>query len=272
MKIYTEQYSPAYWRVTIDNPPINIFDQEMSNELQALLNKLEADEAVKIVVFESANPNYFVAPDDSVNTVAFDEKPEPIGTASLAYLLKRMEHSKFLTIGVLRGHAGGAGSEFLLGLDVRFASREKAVLSQIDPGMEFSNVTRGFERLCSMVGRARALEIILGSEDLDADEAERLGLINRSIPDENLDEFVERFALNIINFDREYIALAKHITNDQMNPALMAGFYETQNNSFETSKWSEKQEQIATPIERTIHKRGDREIILGEQLRPDYDL
>jgi len=272
MKINTEQYSASFRRVIINNPPVNVFDREMSDEFQALLTKLEADDDVKVVVFESANPDYFIAPADSVSDAEFDEKRDSAATASLPYLLKRMNRSQFLTIGVLRGHARGAGSEFLLGLDVRFASREKAVLSQIDLGTEFSNNTGGFERLCSLVGRARALEIILGSEDLDADSAERLGLINRSIPDENLDAFVERFALHISNFDREYIALAKHVTSDQMNPAAIALSKAAPSNSFETSKWSERKDQIATPFERYMHERGDLELVLGEQLRPDYDL
>jgi enoyl-CoA hydratase/carnithine racemase len=206
MKIRTKQISPVYWRVTIDNPPINIFDQEMADEFQALLTNLEADDAVKVVSFESANPDYFISPAELDSTAGFDEELQPAARASLHSLLKRIDRSQFLTIGVLRGHARGAGSEFLMGLDIRFASREKAILSQIDLGTEFSNVTGGFERLCKLVGRARALEIILDSEDLEADTAERLGLINRSIPDEKLDGFVEQFALHISNFDRQYIA------------------------------------------------------------------
>lgn len=269
MKIHARQYSAAYWGVIIDNPPINFFDREMADELHALLTKLEEDEAVKIVVFESANPDFFISPADLDGEAGFEEKLQPVVRDSLHSLFKRMAHSHFLTVGVLRGHARGTGSEFLLGLDVRFASREKAVLSQIDLGEEFSNHEGGFERLCSLVGRARALEIILGSEDLDADTAERLNLINRSIPDENLDEFVERFASNVSNFDREYIASAKQITNDQMNPAVIALSKETQRDFFETSKWSERQEQIATPLEREMHELGDLELSLGEELRPD---
>lgn len=276
MKIYTEEYSASYRRVTIDNPPMNIFDSEMADEFQMLLTKLEADDAVKVVVFESINPDYFIAPASSVSeaefAAEFEMKPGFAGEASFHYFLKRMEHSHFLTVGVLRGHAGGAGSEFLLGLDVRFASREKAVFSQIDPGTEFSNHPGGFESLCKLVGRARALEIILGSEDLDADTAERMGLINRSISDENLDAFIEQFASHISNFNRENIASAKRITDGQNRLAFMGDQNETQNNFFETSKWSETQERIASPFECDIHRRGDRELILGEQLRPDYVL
>jgi len=268
MKLQTKQYSESYRRVIIDNPPMNRFDQEMSDEFQAILTKLEADDAVKVVVFESANPNFFIAPAEA----EIDLNGGPVGMTPLSNLLKRMDHSQFLTVGMLRGHACGVGSEFLLGLDVRFASREKAILSQIDLGTEFSNIKGGFERLCSLVGRARALEIILGSEDLDAEMAERLGLINRSISDEKLDEFVERFALNISNFDRNYIGLIKQITSDQLNLTDVAGSNQTQNNFFQTSKWSEIQEQIATPIEREIHVRSDWELVLGEQLRPDYIL
>lgn len=267
MKINIEQHTQSYRHVKIDNPPINIFDQEMADEFSALLTKLETDDAVKIVVFEIFNPNYFIASADNART---DEKREPAETFSLHYLLKRMERSHFLTVGVLRGHACGAGSEFLLGLDVRFASREKAVLSQIDPGIEFSKTTSGFERLCNLVGRARALEIILGSEDLDADMAERLGLINRSIPDKDLSQFVQRFVSNISNFDREYIALVKQVSNNPMDQAMNAFSNEKNSDFFEILKWSKKQEQIATPLECEIHEQGDWELPLGEQLRPDY--
>ena len=272
MKIHAEQYSAAYWRVTIDNPPINFFDQEMADELQSLLTTLEEDEEVKIVVFESAITDFFISPADFNDPAGFDEKLPLSRRDSLHYLLRRMNRSKFLTVGVLRGQARGAGSEFVLGLDIRFASREKAVLSQIDLGTEFSGIKGGFERLCSLVGRARALEIILGAEDLDADTAERLSLINRSIPDEELDEFVDRFASNISNFDREYIASAKQVSNDQTNLAAIADSNETPGSSFESFKWSEREERIASPIERVWHERGSRELTLGEQLRPDYDL
>lgn len=270
MKIQTKQYSAAYWCVTIDNPPINFFDQEMADELHSLLTKLEEDEAVKVVVFKSANPDYFISPADLNDPAGFDEKLPLPRRDSLHSLFKRMNHAQFLTVGTLRGHARGAGSEFLLGLDVRFASREKGVLSQIDLGTEFVNDTNGFERLCNLVGRARALEIILGSEDLNADTAERLGLINRAIADENLDEFVERFALHISNFDRGYISLAKQITGDPLNPAVIAGPNDTPGDAFKLTKWSEIQERIATPIERDLHERGDWELVLGEELRPDY--
>ena len=273
MKIHTKQYSAAYWCVTINNPPINLFGQEMADELQSLLTKLEEDKAVKVVVFESANPEFFLAPADLDGDAGFEEKLQPAVRDSLHSLFKRMNHSHFLTVGVLRGQARGTGSKFLLELDVRFASREKAVLSQIDFGEEFSKHEDGFERLCSLVGRVRALEIILGSEDLNADTAERLGLINRSIPDQNLDQFVEWFASKVSNFDRKYITSAKQITNGQINLATeIALSKETQSGFFEISKWSERQEQIATPIERDIHASGDWDLLLGEQFYPDSGL
>lgn len=217
MKIRAQRHSAAHCCITIDNPPTNFFDQEMADELQAILTKLEDDEDVKVVVFESANPEFFIAPADFNDTAGFDEKlPLPM-RESLHNLLKKMHRAQFLTIGVLRGRARGAGSEFLMGLDLRFASREKAVLSQIDSGTEFSNVMSGFERLCSRVGRAQALEIILGSEDLDAETAERLNLINRTLPDERLDEFIANFVSEIGNFDREYITSAKRTMPDLMS-------------------------------------------------------
>lgn len=270
MKINARRYSAAYWRVTINNPPINFFDREMAEELQSLLTKLEEDEAVKVVIFESANPEFFISPAELNDSDGFDEKL-PLPQRDLLHnLLKRLNHAKFLTVGVLRGHARGTGSEFLLGLDVRFASREIALFSQIDPGTEFADIKSGFERLCGLVGRARALEIILGSEDLDADTAERLSLINRSVADELLDEFVDRFASKISSFEREYIALTKQFPVERANPAALDLSKGTDLDFFEDPEWSERQERVATPDERALHARGDRELVLGEQLRPDY--
>jgi len=272
MKIHAKQNSAAYWSVTIDNPPVNFFDQELADEFQSLLTKLEEDEAVKVVVFESANPDFFISPADLNDPAGFDEKLPLPKRDLLHYLFKRMKHAQFLTVGVLRGHARGAGSEFLLGLDVRFASRERAVLSQIDLGTEFSDHQGGFERLCTLVGRARALEIILDSEDLDADTAERLSLINRSIPDANLDEFVERFASRIGSFNRENIAFIKRAAGGQFGLTTVGDINETTDKSFVVSKWTEIQERIALPFERDWQEQGDWDLPLGEQLRPDYDL
>ncbi|MBS1793131.1 MAG: enoyl-CoA hydratase/isomerase family protein [Acidobacteria bacterium] len=271
MKIRAEQNSPAYWRVVIDNPPNNLFDQELAAELQSLLAGLETDEDVRIVVFESANPNYFIAPADLIGAGGYDEERALSGPATFRYFLKQMEQANFLTVGVLRGHAGGTGSEFFLGLDIRFASREKAVLSQIDPGSEFSAHQEGFDRLCALVGRTRALEIILEAEDLDADTAERLNLINRSVPDAGLDLFIERFASHVGGFTRENIAFVKRAAGERSGQSAADDDDTTPMDALASLKWSETRERIASPAERVWHRQDYRDLPLGEQFRPDYD-
>ncbi len=266
MRIHIKKKSAAYWQVTLDNPPINLFDQEMADELQALMAELEVDNEVKAVVFDSADPDYFIAHVDLVKTAEFDLQPKATGLASFPDFLRRLEQSPFLTIGVLRGRARGVGSEFLLGLDVRFASREKAILAQIEVGSGVIPGAGGLERLCKLVGRAGALEIILGADDFDADTAERYGWINRSIPEVELDDFIERFVSRIVSFDRKTIALAKEIINKRVGLVAVADLNETQSKFFETLTWSETQTRIASLLERGLQQRGNLEFRLGEYL------
>lgn len=264
MSVHIKKNSAAYWQVTLDNPPINLFDQEMSDELQALVAVLENDAEVKVVVFHSADPEYFMAHVDLVKTGEFDLEPKATGLASFPDFLRRLEQAPFVTIGVLRGRARGVGSEFLLGLDLRFASREKAILAQIEVGCGVIPGAGGLERLCKLVGRAKALEIILGADDFDADTAAAFGWVNRSIPDAELDEFVERLASRLSNFERKTIALAKKTINERTGLVAVADLNATEKKFFETLTWSETQAQVKSLFERGLQQRGDLELRLGE--------
>lgn len=270
MTVHIKKHSAAYWQITLDNPPINLFDQEMSDELQALIADLEADSQVKVVVFDSADPDYFMSHVDLVKTGEFDLEPKATGLASFPDFLRRLELSPFVTIGVLRGRARGVGSEFLLGLDLRFASREKAILAQIEVGCGVIPGAGGLERLCKLVGRAKALEIILGADDFDADTAERYGWVNRSIPDAELDAFIERFVARFSNFERKTIALAKQTINERAGLVAVADLNATEKKFFETLTWSETQAQIKSLFECGLQQRGDLELRLGELIGASF--
>jgi enoyl-CoA hydratase/carnithine racemase len=209
-----EQPSPAYWRVTIDNPPINLFDPDVVAGLRQLVDRLEEDPEVKVVVFDSADPEYFMAHIDLLR-VDEPQAPGPTGLPAWPDITTRLERAPFVTVGSVRGRARGVGSELLLALDVRFASLERAVFCQPEVGFGFVPGGGGLERLPLVTGRARALEIIVGCEDFDAATAERYGWINRAVPDAELDAFVDRFARRVASFDRNAIALAKQIVNER---------------------------------------------------------
>jgi enoyl-CoA hydratase/carnithine racemase len=129
----------GYHHVVIDNPPLNLFDPELVAELAAALNDWQSDETVKVVVFESGNPDFFMAHVDLVRSDQFDRTPQPAtGLALWPDVAARFERAPFPTISVIRGRARGVGSEFALATDVRFASREKAGLCQPEVGFGFT--------------------------------------------------------------------------------------------------------------------------------------
>src|SRR6266404_5413481 len=186
--------TPSLWRVTFDNPPINLIDPVMTVELHALLTEIEQDDRVAVLVFDSADRDYFLAHYDiTADHAPYDALPAArTPFHHWANLLIRLSRSRAVTISALRGRACGAGSEFILATDIRFASRERSVLGQFEVG--FAAVPGGgpSTRLPRLVGRGRAFEILLGGQDFDGDLAERYGYVNRAIPDAEFEVFVDR--------------------------------------------------------------------------------
>ena len=196
--------------VLIDNPPINLFDMPMIEEMIRLGHELEADDDVRVVIFESANPDFFIA---HVDVTLIQQLPEvgPDRPTTLSFfheMLEKFRTMSKVTIGKINGRARGGGSELLLALDMRFAAHG-AVLSQPEVAMGIIPGGGGSARLPRLVGRGRALEIVLGCDDITAEVAERYGYINRALPPEELAPFVERLAHRIASFPAEAIALAK---------------------------------------------------------------
>ncbi len=176
----------SLWRVTFDNPPINLVDAVMIRELRQVLAEVESGEGPAVLVFDSANPDYFLAHYDIApdNLAALESLPTgPTGFGPWVDILVRMSKLPAVTISAIRGRARGAGSEFVLASDIRFASRERAVLSQFEVGFSILSGGGPASRLPRLVGRGRAFEILLGGQDFDGDLAERYGYVNRAIPD-----------------------------------------------------------------------------------------
>jgi enoyl-CoA hydratase/carnithine racemase len=236
--------------------------------LQALTEQLENDDEVNIVVFDSADPDYFIAHIDLMGIDKFSLEPGPTGLAPWPDLVSRWQNASFITVGLLRGRARGVGSEFLQALDIRFASREKAVLSQIEVGTGVIPGGGGLERLPLLIGRARALEVIIGADDFDADTAALYGWVNRAIPDVEIEGFVERFATRVASFDHKLIATVKDIVNQRVERPTNEQIIATQNKFFEIAEWPETQKRLSSLFERGLQTRGDFEMNLGAMLGP----
>jgi enoyl-CoA hydratase/carnithine racemase len=214
-EIRLERRSPAHWRVTFDMPPINIFGPQHMAPLQAVVSAVETDKDVKVVVFDSAIEGFFIThydfladPDDTLSLPL-----GPTGLQQLPDALVRLSRAPVVSIAKIRGRATGVGSELALASDMRFASLEKAILSQWEVGAGLVPGGGPMARLPRLMGRGRALEVLLGSDDIPADVAELYGYVNRALPDAELDGFVDALAGRIASFDKHAIAETKRLTN-----------------------------------------------------------
>jgi enoyl-CoA hydratase/carnithine racemase len=218
---FTVSRTTSRWRVTFNYPPINLIDPLMIVELHRLLDEIEQDNQVAVVVFDSADADFFLAHYDLLaDTSPFDALP--LLTNPFHHwtnLLIRLSKSPAVTISAIRGRARAAGSEFVLATDIRFASREKAILGQFEVG--FAAIPGGgpSTRLPGIVGRGRAFEILLGGDDFDGDLAERYGYVNRAIPDAEFVQFVDTFAERVSRFDLLALADIKRFVNGSSLPA-----------------------------------------------------
>src|SRR5437660_1718384 len=194
--------------VTIDHPPINLFDLALIQEMDRVGHELDADDAVRVVVFQSANPEFFIAHADValIQTLPTTVPPKPTRLGLFHAMVDRFRTMPKATIGKIEGRARGGGSEFLLSLDMRFGAIGRAVLAQPEVALGMIPGGSGTQRLPRLVGRGRALEIVLGCDDFPADVAERYGYVNRALPPGELGPFVERLARRIASFPAEAVA------------------------------------------------------------------
>jgi enoyl-CoA hydratase/carnithine racemase len=258
---------PSLWQVTIGNPPINMFDPDTFLELQQLVTDIEASDELNVVVFDSADPDFFVAHYNTARVPDASAKPGPTGHPPWTDFMLRMQRSPVVSVAKIRGRTRGVGSEFALICDIRFASLEKAIFGQPEVGAGLIPGGGGMERLPLLVGRARAAEIILGADDFDAATAERYGWINRAIPDWQLDEFVANFANRVASFERKALEEAKRLLNRKTLPTI-DDFQGSQKVFLEAFGWPGTAPRQLKLREMGMGTRSDLEIRFGHYL-PD---
>jgi enoyl-CoA hydratase/carnithine racemase len=207
------------WEVTFANPPANLVDPEMILELQALVDQLEHDPDVTVVVFDSANADHFLGPYDMSRAADTPSDPGPTGMPPWLDLTVRLSRLPVVSIAVIRGASRGVGQEFALACDLRFASLERSAIDQPEVGHRLVPGGGAISRLPALVGRARALELILGSVVLDGASAERYGVVNRALPDAELEAFVDQLAGELAGLDRRVLADAKALIDRATLPA-----------------------------------------------------
>ena len=261
------KHSPAFWRVTFDMPPLNIFGPETIPMLNEAITALETDEHVKVVVFDSAVDGFFITHYDFVTPLEESAKfpAGPTGLQALPDMLARLSRAPVVSIASIRGRATGVGSELALASDMRFASREKAILSQWEVGAGLVPGGGPMARLPRLIGRGRALEVLLSADDIDGDLAERYGYVNRSFPDAELDGFVDALATRISSFDNEALAETKRWVNENSLPpdAEIAPEWDA---FLAALARPAAQARIQRLFERGFHEPGDVETRLGHHV------
>jgi enoyl-CoA hydratase/carnithine racemase len=205
--------------VTIDHPPMNLLDATLFDELRRLANQIERDDEVKVVVFDSADPDYFIAHYDVAELLARPLTTTRAGTLKPFHqLLEQYRTLPKVTIAQIEGRARGAGSEFALALDLRFGSLEHAVFGQFEAALGLIPGGGGTQRLERLLGRARALEVVLSGQDVDAELAEQYGWINRALPSEAIGPFVDRLARRIASYPAHSLRMAKRAVDAAQLP------------------------------------------------------
>jgi enoyl-CoA hydratase/carnithine racemase len=263
-QIRVTRSSTAYWRVSFDNPPLNVMGPQFVREFRKIIADVEGDEKVKVLVLESAVQGFFLNHSDFFADMKdLTSLPQgPTGLEAWPDILVRITRMPVVSIALIRGRATGNGSEIALACDMSFASREKTLLSQWEVGVGLVPGGGPMARLPRLMGRGRALEVLLSSNDIGGDLAEVYGYVNRSLPDSELDSFVDALATRIASFDKWAIANTKRLVNAASLPPdveIAAG-------------WDACMASIARPapqgkikalMERGFHKPGDVEDRLG---------
>jgi enoyl-CoA hydratase/carnithine racemase len=254
----------SYFRVTLDNPPLNLMGPEFVLQIREVVTELENDDRVKVVVFESAVDGVFLNHSDFLAN--FDDLTSipqgPTGLEAWPDVLVRLTRAPFVSIALIRGRATGNGSELLLACDMSYASREKALFSHFEVGVGVVPGGGPMARLPRIMGRSRALEVLLGADDIGAADAESMGYVNRALPDAELDDFVDALATRISSFDKWALANTKQLVNEASLPPdveMRAGW----DACMASVRRPAAQERIKLLLEKGHQEPGDTEDRLG---------
>jgi enoyl-CoA hydratase/carnithine racemase len=263
-QIRLTRLSSAYWRVTFDNPPLNVMGPQFVREIREIITAVEADEEVRVLVFDSAVDGFFLNHSDfNADMKDLTSMPQgPTGLEAWPDILVRITRMPVVSIALIRGRATGNGSEIALACDMSFASREKAVLSQWEVGVGLVAGGGPMARLPRQMGRQRALEVLLSSNDIGGDLAEAYGYVNRSLPDAELDAFVDTLAGRVASFDKWAIANTKRLVSAASLPPdveIAAGW----DTCMASIPRQAAQGRIKALFEQGFHKPGDAEDRLG---------
>src|SRR5215831_12728742 len=205
--------------VEIAAPPMNLLGTELVRDLVSLIQRAEADRTLQVLVFGSADADYFISHVDVTRIGEYRQEAAKLtGEASIGLVFRYLSASRLVTIAQVEGRVRGAGSEFVLACDMRFAARESAIFSQPEQGFGLIPGAGGIQHLTRLMGRARALEVMLSADDYDAELAERYGWINRALPADSLREFVRALARRIAGFP----AAGRAALKDRVNAASLA--------------------------------------------------
>src|SRR5256884_1911442 len=261
------RHSPVCGRLIYETPPLNLMGPEFVLEFREIMAAIETDERVKVVVFESAVEGFFLNHSDFLAKLEdLTNIPQgPTGLEAWPDILVRLTRAPVVSIALIRGRATGNGSEIALACDMSFASREKAVLSQWEVGVGLVAGGGPMARLPRLIGRCRALEVLLGSDDIGGDLAQAYGYVNRSMPDAELDGFVDALATRIASFEKWAIANTKRLVNAASLPPdveIAAGW----DACIASIVRPAAQDRLKTLFEQGFHKPGDAEDHLGSYL------
>ena len=200
-------------------PPMNLLGPELVRDLVALIQRAEADDGLGVLVFASADPDYFISHVDVTRIDEYRaEAAKLTGEASIALMFRHLSASRVVTIAQIEGRVRGAGSEFVLACDMRFAARETAIFGQFEPAFGVIPGGGAAQHLARLMGRGRALEVMLSADDYDAELAERYGWINRALPADQLGDFVSALAQRIARFP----AAGHAVVKDRVNAIALA--------------------------------------------------
>ncbi|MGW4518689.1 enoyl-CoA hydratase/isomerase family protein [Streptomyces sp. NPDC004393] len=260
------EVSPSYWKVTFSNGPINLMDVDTIEQLAALVDRIEATPDLTVVVFQSDNPDFFMAHFDFLADKAriAAMKPGPTGLHPYSDNFIRLSAVPGVTISAIKGRVRGAGSEFALATDIRFAG-PRAILGQFEVGIGAVPGGNATGHLGRLVGRGRAMEILLGADDFPAEPAAEYGYVNRVLPAGDLDAFVDAFARRIAGFDKVAVAGTKalisentRIPDEEFGSALSA--------YFQTVGRPENGHRVRRLFEGGLQKPDGVELDLGKQV------